>query len=319
MNGNARSEIIKAPLISIAMAVYNGSRFLEEQLQSILGQDHVSWELVAVDDASTDGSFELLQKFAATDPRIKVRRNEIKKGIVGNFLQALSLCQGELICYADQDDVWMSKKLSVLAALMRAPNVMLAYSDLEVCDSNLRTLHASFWRMAGIRPRRGGPWGEFALLRNIIPGCCMMFRKEIRDLLIKLLPHSTFIHDHMAFVLAATRGKIDFSNQRLVRYRQHAANNIGAFYPSFADFERAASQLKNELALLKPCLGADFPRVEQFFTSIEKKSFLKRLSLLRVYLWLRKDTLFDKCLGLAECFFPDLYQWCRRLREHRPM
>lgn len=310
-NGNNHTGS-DAPLVSIAMAVYNGSRFLEQQIQSILELNYKHWELVAIDDASTDGSFDLLERYARTDPRIKIRRNATRKGIVGNFLEALRLSGGDLVCFADQDDVWLANKLDVLVALIsECPENMMAYSDLEVCDQSLRRIHASFWKVSGIRPR-SGVLREFALLRNIIPGCCMMFRKEVKEILMRMLPESSFIHDHLAFILASFLGRVVFSRERLVKYRQHALNNIGAFYPSVADFDRSSAQLRREIAFLKPVLSADLSSLEKFLQPGGQRNFFIRLTFIRFYLWLRKDTFMAKCLGFLECVAPGLYRQCRR-------
>ena len=306
------------PLVSIAMAVYNGSRYLEYQVRSIQDQRYSHWELVAVDDASTDDSFQILERMAASDPRIKVYRNKDNIGIVGNFVAALRCSQGQLVCFADQDDVWQGNKLDVLVRLISEdPENMLAYSDLEVCDQALRVTHRSFWKASGIRPRSGA-WADFSFLRNIVPGCSMMFRREVRDLLLEVLPKSSFIHDHMAFVLAANRGRIVFSRERLVKYRQHASNNIGAFYPSVADLGRHAEQLRRELGLLRSALRKDFTALDRFLDLSSRKDFFSRVSFLRYYLWLRKDSITDKILGFWECLAPGFYQYCRRgLHAHR--
>ena len=300
------------PLVSIVMAVYSGSRYLEAQIRSISEQSYKHWELIAVDDVSTDDSMQILERLASTDSRIKVYRNKVNAGIAGNFVNAMRYETGELICFADQDDVWQANKLDVLVALISAnPKNTLVYSDLEVCDRDLRRMHGSFWKVSGIRPR-SGVLREFALLRNIIPGCCMMFRKEIKDILVEMLPKSSFIHDHLAFILASYRGRVAYSRQRLVKYRQHALNKIGAFYLSVADFGRFSGQLRREITLLKPVLPADLSALERFLNAEDRKKLVSRLAFVRFYLWLRKDTFFCKCLGLFECLAPGFYQYCRR-------
>jgi glycosyltransferase involved in cell wall biosynthesis len=300
------------PLISMVMAVYNGSRFLEAQVHSILKQSYKNFELVVVDDVSSDDSFDILTRLARSEPRIKLHKNVANVGIVGNFLNALRYSCGELVCFADQDDIWREDKLEILSALiLKSPENMLAYSDLEICDSNLKTIHPSFWKVSGIRPR-SGVLGEFAFFRNIAPGCSMMFRNEIRDVLLQTLPKSSFIHDHLAFVLASLRGRVVYSRQRLVKYRQHAMNNIGAFYPSVTDFERFSEQLRREIMLLKPALTTDLSDLERFLSVRGREKIFPRLTFLRFYLWLRIDSFFSKCLGLFECLTPSFYQQCRR-------
>lgn len=300
------------PLISVVMAVYNGARYLPAQMESILCQNYDQLELIVVDDASTDESVFILKKYASKDNRIKIYQNAKNVGIVNNFLNALCYSSGELICFADQDDVWRLDKLEILSSLLsRDPAAMLAYSDLEVCDEHLQRIHPSFWKISGIRPR-SGRLREFALFRNIMPGCSMMFRREIKNLVLEVLPQSSFIHDHLTFVLASSRGNVVYSPEPLVKYRQHLGNNIGAFYPSVADSSRFCEQLNREVALLKPLLPMDVTCLEHFLSADAKKHFISRLRFLRFYLWLRRDSFFSKCLGFFECLVPELYHLCKR-------
>ena len=211
------SEIIAAKeeddLISIVMAVYNGQAYLEPQIRSILGQSYQNMELIISDDASSDGSLRIAEEFSLKDSRIKILKSATNLGIKKNFLKALALTRGELICFADQDDVWRIDKLNILAGkIAEDAGIMLAYSDLQICDESLKVTHKSFWKAAQIQPRSGRV-RELALLRNIMPGCSMMFRREVRDLLIAVPGESSLMHDHLAFIVASSLGKIAYSKK----------------------------------------------------------------------------------------------------------
>jgi glycosyltransferase involved in cell wall biosynthesis len=197
-----------ADLVSVAMAIYNGKRYLKEQIDSILGQSHRHIELVIVDDASTDGSYELASEIASHDSRIRLERNEHNLGYAANFIKALSLTKGPSAAFADQDDVWRPEKIETLLKLLNEnPENRLAYSDLEVVDERLNRTHRSFWREAGIRPLSGRP-DERIFLRNPAPGCSMLFRGDIRDRFVGLPVPMPFMHDHLAFILAAGLGRV---------------------------------------------------------------------------------------------------------------
>lgn len=300
------------PLISIVMAVYNGEAYLEPQIKSILDQTYDNLELILSDDGSTDRSMEIAERLASQDSRIKIHRNSRNFGLVRNFRQALRLAQGDLICFADQDDVWRADKLQTLVSLIvKDPRNMLAYSDLEICDSNLNRMSRSFWKAARIRPRSGA-LRELPLLRNIMPGCSMMFRKEILAVLTALPEDCSFMHDHLAFIVAAAFGRVVFSRETLVQYRQHAQNNIGAFYPSVTDRDRFQTQLAREIKLLRAWLPVDLANLERFLDERARKNILSRLKFVRYHLFLRPDTLFEKLLGIFECLTPELYQRLRR-------
>ena len=100
------------PRISIAMATYNGSKYLREQLDSLAAQTLPPCELVVTDDGSTDDTLGILDRFRRRAPfPVHLHRNEQRLGYRDNFLKAAQLCSGELIAFCDQDDVWMPDKL----------------------------------------------------------------------------------------------------------------------------------------------------------------------------------------------------------------
>lgn len=101
-------------MISIAMATYNGERYLREQLDSILAQTVQDFELIVCDDCSTDGTAGILNEYAEKDSRMKLFVNETNLGFKKNFEKAISLCSGEYIALSDQDDVWLPEHLQVL-------------------------------------------------------------------------------------------------------------------------------------------------------------------------------------------------------------
>lgn len=102
---------MKNKLVSIIMPVKNTSRYLEECLNSILYQTCINWELLAVDDNSTDDSFNVLEKYAATDNRIKVLKNN-GNGIIPALQLGYSKSSGQFITRMDSDDIMVAEKLS---------------------------------------------------------------------------------------------------------------------------------------------------------------------------------------------------------------
>ena len=101
-------------MISIALASYNGSKYIREQLDSILEQTYQDFELIICDDCSTDNTWQILQEYAQKDSRIKVFENERNLGFKKNFEKAISLCNGKYIALSDQDDIWIDNHLEVL-------------------------------------------------------------------------------------------------------------------------------------------------------------------------------------------------------------
>ncbi len=162
--------------ISVAMATYNGERYLLEQLQSIAAQLRAPYELVVADDGSTDRTVEIAENFARTARfPVHVFQNEFKLGYGANFLKAASLSQGDWVAFCDQDDVWLPDKLMTIAASVaenRRLNVIV--HEALVCNKQLAP---SGTRLNGIWVSR-----ITAPLRSpfrIFPGCCMCVRRDL--------------------------------------------------------------------------------------------------------------------------------------------
>ena len=106
------------PLLSVCLPTYNGAAFIEETLRSILNQSYQDFELVVVDDGSTDNTLEIVQSFS--DPRIQLHRNPKRLGIPANWNRCLDLAHGEFVCVFHQDDVMLPENLARKIQLLSA-------------------------------------------------------------------------------------------------------------------------------------------------------------------------------------------------------
>ncbi len=97
--------------VSVVMCTYNGEMFLREQLDSLLCQTRQADEIIIQDDHSTDGTWHVLEEYAAREPRIRLYRNEAGQGVNNNFFSALRRASGEFIAICDQDDIWEPTKI----------------------------------------------------------------------------------------------------------------------------------------------------------------------------------------------------------------
>ena len=102
--------------ISICIPTYNGARYLEACLDSVLNQTYKDIEILVVDDGSTDATFEILERYAASDERIRLVRNENNLGLVGNWNHCIELAKGEWIKFVFQDDLIAQNCLERLVA-----------------------------------------------------------------------------------------------------------------------------------------------------------------------------------------------------------
>jgi glycosyltransferase involved in cell wall biosynthesis len=108
------------PLVSIGVPIYNEARFLDASLMSLRAQDYPNLEILISDNASTDATFEICERHARDDPRIRVSRCEVNCGAVPNFQRALELASGEFFMWAAGHDLWSPNLVSECVALLRA-------------------------------------------------------------------------------------------------------------------------------------------------------------------------------------------------------
>ena len=134
MNGSMSAQ--SSPLISIAIAAYNRAHLIGRTLDSLLQQTVQDFEILISDDASSDGTREVCERYAAADPRIVYYRNERRLGLGGNCSRVLSLCRGEFVVLAGDDaDIYMPDFLERLLAVMRRwPSVSLAACRVDILD-----------------------------------------------------------------------------------------------------------------------------------------------------------------------------------------
>ncbi|NEU68857.1 glycosyltransferase family 2 protein [Spirosoma agri] len=200
--------------ISICMATYNGSQFIEQQLISILQQLDEDDEIIISDDGSTDDTLEIIKQFS--DQRIKIFINANIHGPTGNFENALEHCSGRYIFLADQDDIWLPDKVAVISNLLIDYDLVL--TDCEVVNQMGHQIHSSFFEHRGSRK---GFWTN--LYKNSYIGCCMAFRRDILQYILPF-PKQIHMHDWWIGLLVEAKGKTIFYKKPLIKYVRHGGN-----------------------------------------------------------------------------------------------
>ena len=209
----------QTPLVSIAMCTYNGEQFLREQLDSLINQDYKNYELVIVDDCSTDATYSILEEYAEKYSYIELHRNTTNLGFKKNFEKALGLCNGVYIALCDQDDIWYPNKVS--AHLKHIGNYSLVYSEVELIDKKGQKLDEDFPSVNLLE----GKCHLSLLFGNCVTGHASMIRKNLlRDALP--IPPGVNLHDQwIAFVAASSQG-IKKIPKTLSLYRKHGNNAV---------------------------------------------------------------------------------------------
>lgn len=219
--------------ISIAMAVYNGERFIQAQLDSFVGQTRLPDELVVSDNASTDRTVEIVREFAARAPfLVRLLINKSNLGVAKNFECAIRECSGEIIFLSDCDDIWYPNRVALTEeALDSHPRAGVAICDADLVDEQLRPMEQRLWPWRGFRNfQEVAGLAEGTTFDRTIPcyGVCIAFRASFRSLVLPLpdgpvlgvAGHDTFI---VWCIVGAGAGGIALINAPLLAYRQHPA------------------------------------------------------------------------------------------------
>jgi glycosyltransferase involved in cell wall biosynthesis len=221
--------------ISVAMCTYNGAAFLPAQLESISTQSRKPDEIIICDDGSTDQTRTLLEQFAKESPTpVSLKFNQQNLGSIKNFEQAIRLCTGDVIALSDQDDVWRSDKLQKIEqAFQNEPAAGLVFSDAEIVDETLKPLNRRMWDEVGFDSHkrklvRMGRALEVLITGWTVTGATMAFRSEFAKLSLPIPEGIAMIHDGWLALSIATVADVVPIEEPLIKYRQHARQQIGA-------------------------------------------------------------------------------------------
>lgn len=207
--------------ISVVMCTYNGVAFLEQQLDSILNQTATVSELIIQDDCSTDGTWELIQRYAGRLPFIRATRNSRNVGFNENFRQAMMQAKEPYVAIADQDDIWYPQKLErQLQAIGTHDICFSAYHRDAVFSEHCRQK---------VCPQFNA---ERLLFSNCIPGHSMLVRREFLHQPAHWNPHVCY--DWWFLMCAVFENGIVRVDEPLNWHRPHAASAIAQIHARYA-------------------------------------------------------------------------------------
>lgn len=218
------------PQVEIALATYNGARFLPEQLASLAAQNWPALAIVVADDGSTDATPEILASFDARPLRVVASTGG--RGVRNNFAAALSATVAPYVFLSDQDDWWDADKVPAMVMRLRelerihgANHPILVTCDLAITDRDLHPTGGR-WFAATSKSEDAHDLADL-ILTGHVPGCAMAMNRALLQLALPI-PEQAYIHDWWLALVAAAQGTIGHVDRALTLYRQHGANTLGA-------------------------------------------------------------------------------------------
>ena len=261
--------------ISTAICTYNGEKYIEKQLKSIINQHLQVNEIVICDDISDDNTISIIKKIKENTPNIswKIIENTHRLGVRKNFEQAISLCSGDLIFLSDQDDIWLPHKTEhIVNYLKNNPQVNLVFTDAILIDENdnVKTQHSLF-DATGLKSLKdvwdAGLKFEIENVEQRLLGSTFGIRKEFA---ISCLPFNQKVsnyHDGQLAMSAIIQDCIGMLPKQLIKYRLHSNNTVGLKNNWVFG---TAPQPNNFIFLIEP------RPIKPFFTYSNNPQFKKR-------------------------------------------
>lgn len=298
------SEKLDYPSVSVAIATYNGEKYLEEQLDSILAQSLKPAEIIVCDDQSSDGTKAILDKYLQ-DGRISFFTNDTRLGFVGNFKKAVSLTNPEnYVALADQDDIWLPSKIDAAMSLMLKIEIKqqpaMTYSDLVLVDQDKNILNPSFRNELGQDVYRHCL--ETLLFGGFVNGCTMLMNPQMRSYFATIPDGAEINHDTWIALIAYSFGQVGIVDKSHILYRKHLNNASDV-----QDFKRKGrfQRLKTEMlnAFSKNDLFEnEIVTAAEFYQAFHQKLSNEDKVLIQNFLKLHGKTYLAKKLALRRFF-----------------
>lgn len=206
-------------LVSIIMPAYNNSLFIAGSIESVLSQTYTNWELLITDDCSKDDTWDIIQRYAAADTRIKPYQMKFNSGPTRTRNESIRRATGRYIAFLDSDDRWTPDKLEKHIAFMKEKNCALSYTSYYVCNRNQEVL----------RTIKGKPEVTFDDMINYNHIGCLTAMYDTQKLGVIMMPHIQKRQDWALWLLILKHtGKAYGLQEPLAYYTQNGKGSISS-------------------------------------------------------------------------------------------
>ncbi len=222
------------PLVSVVMPSYNHEKFVSEAIESVLGQDFEDLELIIVDDASTDTSRQIIQKYAMEDARVRVILHETNCGIAKTMNDGIAAAKGKFLSDTASDDVWMKDKLSKTLAVLESDEDLVVWTEAEIIDENGQPVGSTWTEFTNtvydVEAKKTGDTFHDHLGRwEQLIGSYILKRANLGD--IRYDETLKYANDYKLSLELAAKYTFYFIPEPLTQYRIHAGNTSGGKEP----------------------------------------------------------------------------------------
>ncbi len=225
---------VKGISVSVALAAYDGGKYIAQQLESVIPQLREGDEIVVSDDFPEGTTRAAIEPFLLAGAPVKYIRGP-GRGVIRNFEYAIGQCSGDVIFLCDQDDVWLPGKLErVLAAF--TGDTFAVMHNARITNENLEPTGVTLFEING-----AASGTVHNIVKNTFTGCCMAFRRELLEYILPF-PQKIPMHDQWIGIRAQQHGGVALIEEPLLLYRRHGGALTGG-KTSLADKLRWRAQI----------------------------------------------------------------------------
>lgn len=209
------------PIVKVVTSVFNGEKYIKEQVDSVLKQTYSNVELYIRDNCSTDHTLDVLREYDNYS-QVHVIPGDKNVGCALGYFTLLRLCgDADYYAYCDCDDVWPENKVELAVEMLQQQTdtlPVLYCSAYDICDENMNFIKES--------PHISNISFQGCLVGNICTASTAVFNRKARDILLKSLPKNIKYHDFWINMLCQGFGKVIYDPRSLMKYRRHGGNNF---------------------------------------------------------------------------------------------
>lgn len=211
-------------MIQILMSTYNGEKYLEEQLESLINQTYKQIKILIRDDGSVDKTLDILKAYKNKYPKLIDIEFGENLGVVSSFFKLIELSDQECnyFAFCDQDDYWENNKIENAIKNLQKKVPSLYFSRTKLVDENLKFIDISLKNEVRASNKN-------AIVENIVTGCTAVMNKELLLLLKRknINTKNILMHDWWIYIVASFLGEVYYDKESYILYRQHANNVVG--------------------------------------------------------------------------------------------
>ena len=215
--------------IDILLATYNGSKYLSEQIDSLINQTYKNINIIERDDGSTDNTVEIIEEYEKKDSRVRLLSDNLGNlGFVRNFEELMKNSTSEYLMFSDQDDIWYNDKVEISYVRMKEVEYIYGKSCPILVHTNSRIMnYENQSKKLFILKFSNNSLFENSFFNFFVQGSTMIINKFLK---IESLPFSkeVYLHDRYLHLITEFIGVRSYIDVPTMDYRQHSSNEIGA-------------------------------------------------------------------------------------------